>query len=63
MVRIPQTWQRLAIVNRLSPHKALDERIDDMAEIIRLHYGLQELCDPASATEVLPSLPLIERFQ
>ncbi|KAF9651371.1 DNA polymerase alpha, subunit B [Thelephora ganbajun] len=29
----------------------LDERIDDMAEIVRLHYNLQELCDPASATE------------
>ena len=37
----------------------LDERIDDMAEIVRLHYNLQELCDPASATEVLFFLPLI----
>ena len=41
--------------------KVLDERIDDMAEIVRLHYNLQELCDPASTTEVLPFLPLIVR--
>lgn len=44
-------------------HKVLDERIDDMAEIVRLHYNLQELCDPASTTEVLLFLPLIMRSQ
>lgn len=50
------------IVNGI-PHKVLDERIDDMAEIVRLHYNLQELCDPASTTEVLLFLPLIMRSQ
>ena len=48
-----------AIVNGLQFDKVLDEKIDDMAEIVRLHYNLQELCDPASATEVLFFLPLI----
>ena len=49
-----------AIANGLSLYKVLDERIDDMAEIVRIHNNLQELCDPASVTEVLPFLPLIE---
>ena len=39
--------------------KVLDERIDDMAEIVRLHYNLRELCDPVSPTEVLPPFLLI----
>ena len=51
------------IVNGIPLHKVLDERIDDMAEIVRLHYNLQELCDPASTTEVLLFLPLIMRSQ
>ena len=48
----------IAASNGLSTYKVLDERIDDVAEIVRLHYNLQELCDPASATEVIPFLPL-----
>jgi len=60
MVRIPPDFGT-AIVNGFSIYKVLDERIDDMAEIVRLHYNIQELCDPASATEVLPFLPLIVR--
>ena len=51
------------IVNGIPLYKVLDERIDDMAEIVRLHYNLQELCDPASTTEVLLFLPLIMRSQ
>ena len=51
------------IVNGIPPYKVLDERVDDMAEIVRLHYNLQELCDPASTTEVLLFLPLIMRSQ
>jgi len=58
MVRIPPDFGT-TIVNGFSIYKVLDERIDDMAEIVRLHYNIQELCDPASATEVLPLLPLI----
>lgn len=52
-----------ATINGPRFYKVLDERIDDMAEIVRLHYNLQELCDPASATEVLPFLPLTMRSQ
>ena len=44
------------IANELLIYKVLDERIDDMADIVRLHYNLQELCDPASVTEVLSFL-------
>jgi hypothetical protein len=53
----------LALINGLSHYKVLDEKIDDMAEIVRLHYNLQELCDPASATEVFPFFPLIKYSQ
>jgi len=54
---------RTAIANGLFIYKVLDERIDDMAEVVRLHYNLQELCDPASTTEVLlPLHPLVIRF-
>jgi len=49
-----------ATTDGLSLYKVLDERIDDIAEIVRIHYNLQELCDPASVTEVLPFLPPIE---
>jgi len=62
MVRIPSELGA-AIVDGLSLDEVLDERIDDMAEIVRLHYNLQELCDPASATEVLPFSPLTMRSQ
>jgi hypothetical protein len=48
-------------VDGLPIHKVLDEKIDDMAEIVRLHYNLPELCDPASVTEVLNFLPQIMR--
>ena len=61
MVCVPQDL-RTATVNGLSIYKVLDERIDDMAEIVRLHYNLQELCDPASMTEVLPLHPLVTHF-
>jgi len=54
-VCIPPDFEKV-IVNEFLIYKVLDERIDDMAEIVRLHYNLQELCDPASATEVLPIL-------
>lgn len=57
-MRIPPDL-RVATVNGPLLYKVLDERIDDMAEIVRLHYNLQELCDPASVTEVLPFFPLI----
>ena len=60
MVCILSKFGMLA-VNGLPIHKVLDEKIDDMAEIVRLHYNLQELCDPASVTEVLRFLPLIVR--
>jgi hypothetical protein len=60
MVRIPPGFGT-AIINGRPIYKVLDERIDDMAEIVRLHYNIQELCDPASATEVLPFVPLIVR--
>ena len=62
MVRVPQAQERLPL-NGLSIYKVLDERIDDMAEIVRIHYNLQELCDPASVTEVLLFLLLIESPQ
>lgn len=30
----------------------LDETIDDMADLVKSHYGIQDLGDPAEMTEV-----------
>jgi hypothetical protein len=34
---------------------ALDDRIDELAELIRDHYNIPDLGDPASSTEVRSS--------
>lgn len=31
---------------------ALDDRIDEFAEIVQKHYGLSDLGDPGASTEV-----------
>ena len=38
---------------RYSPHMiALDDRIEDIAEIVQKHYGLADLGDPSAESEV-----------
>ena len=32
---------------------ALDDRIDDIAELVQKHYGVADLGDPSAETEVL----------
>jgi hypothetical protein len=36
----------------LTPQIALDERIDEIADLVRQHYGLVELGDPSTSTDV-----------
>jgi hypothetical protein len=36
----------------LMPRIALDDRIDELADLVRQHYGLAELGDPSSSTDV-----------
>ena len=36
----------------LMPHIALDDRIDELADLIRQHYGLSDLGDPSASTDV-----------
>lgn len=35
---------------------ALDDRIDDIAELVQKHYGVPDLGDPSAETEVRPLL-------
>jgi hypothetical protein len=37
---------------------ALDDRIDEMAEILRQHYNILEFGDPASLSEVQDTIAL-----
>lgn len=34
------------------PQIALDDRIDELADLVRQHYGLAELGDPSTSTDV-----------
>lgn len=36
----------------LMPQIALDDRIDELADLIRQHYGLADLGDPSASTDV-----------
>jgi DNA polymerase alpha subunit B len=36
----------------LTPRLALDERIDELADLVRQHYGLADLGDPSASTDV-----------
>ena len=36
----------------LIPQIALDDRIDELADLIRQHYGLSDLGDPSASTDV-----------
>lgn len=36
---------------------ALDDRIDEFAELVQSHYKFDDLADPAASTEVRDSLP------
>jgi hypothetical protein len=36
----------------LMPRIALDDRIDELADLVRQHYGLAELGDPSTSTDV-----------
>jgi hypothetical protein len=36
----------------LTPQIALDDRIDELADLIRQHYGLSDLGDPSASTDV-----------
>jgi hypothetical protein len=37
---------------KLTPQIALDDRIDELADLVRQHYGLAELGDPSASTDV-----------
>jgi hypothetical protein len=37
---------------KLIPRIALDDRIDELADLVREHYGLAELGDPSTSTDV-----------
>ena len=41
----------MRLVN-LTSHLALDERIDELADLVRQHYGLTDLGDPSASTDV-----------
>jgi hypothetical protein len=44
-------WRERQLAN-LMPRIALDDRIDELADLVRQHYGLAELGDPSSSTDV-----------
>jgi hypothetical protein len=37
---------------RLTPRLVLDERIDELADLVRQHYGFADLGDPSASTDV-----------
>lgn len=39
-------------LDNLMPRIALDDRIDELADLVRQHYGLAELGDPSTSTDV-----------
>ena len=39
---------------------ALDDRIDEFADLVRKHYGVDEFADPNAATEVCPSRSIMQ---
>jgi hypothetical protein len=44
-------WRDRQLTN-LIPQIALDDRIDELADLVRQHYGLAELGDPSTSTDV-----------
>jgi hypothetical protein len=44
-------WRDRQLSN-LIPQIALDDRIDELADLVRQHYGLAELGDPSTSTDV-----------
>ncbi len=44
-------WRDWQLAN-LMPQIVLDDRIDELADLVRQHYGLAELGDPSTSTDV-----------
>ena len=45
----------------LTPQIALGKRIEEIASLVRQHYGLVELGDPSASTDVSPVVQFLRR--
>ena len=50
-MRVRASTKGLRLVD-LTPQLALDERIDELADLVRQHYGFADLGDPSASTDV-----------